>query len=89
MSLWKDQSLIKQIRLGPANFFDFTSLSSAQYILRLESTLSAREYSYTIQEKLVDLQSPVTHIELKFSPVLHSGQDLEVTTTPILFVLLV
>jgi hypothetical protein len=44
---------VKEVKLGPGNFFDFIGLSKTAYTLRIKSTLPTDEYTYKVQDTKV------------------------------------
>eukprot|EP01120_Amphizonella_sp_Union-15-10_P013370 TRINITY_DN6190_c0_g1_i1.p1 TRINITY_DN6190_c0_g1~~TRINITY_DN6190_c0_g1_i1.p1 ORF type:complete len:257 (-),score=42.83 TRINITY_DN6190_c0_g1_i1:2-772(-) len=71
-----DNVLIK--KLGPGNFFHFSSLPNSNYHIAVSTSLSSRLYTSTEDVKVIEnLKWPRTHVELKFNTsFIQDSQDV-------------
>jgi hypothetical protein len=84
--LYKDdtnEGPIKTIVLGPSNFFEFSSLLKGRYVVRVGNSLSSEVYSISTVDKNLELQTPITYVQLSFNATVHNREITELTSTPI------
>ena len=80
--------MVRSLRLGPSNVFNFPLLPKDEYFIRLNTTLSSKLYSYKIEDIPVVFENDSAFVEILFNADFHV-YDAEIAQTPFYYLIVI